>query len=82
MKYIVYKTTCLINGKYYIGKHQTENPDVFDGYLGNSIWVNRTDRLKNPQFPFHFAVKKYGVKNFKRETLYVFDTEEDKCKRQ
>ena len=77
MKYIVYKTTCLINGKYYIGKHQTENPDIFDGYLGNSIWVNRTDRLKNPQFPFHFAVKKYRVKNFKRETLYVFDTEEE-----
>lgn len=74
MKYIVYKTTCLVNGKYYIGKHQTENPDVFDGYLGNSVWINRTDKLKNPEFPFHFAVRKYGVKNFKRETLYVFDT--------
>lgn len=74
MKYIVYKTTCLINGKYYIGKHQTENPDIFDGYLGNSVWVNRNDKLKNPEFPFHFAVKKYGVKNFKRETLFIFDT--------
>ena len=37
MKYIVYKTTCQVNGKCYIGKHQTENPDIFDGYLGNSI---------------------------------------------
>lgn len=77
MKYIVYKTTCLINGKYYIGKHQTENPEVFDGYLGNSVWINRTDKLKNPQFPFHFAVKKYGVNNFKRETLFVFNTAEE-----
>lgn len=77
MKYIVYKTTCLINGKIYIGKHRTENPEVFDGYLGNSVWVNRTDRINNPQFPFHFAVKKYGVENFKRETLFIFDTEEE-----
>lgn len=77
MKYIVYKTTCLVNGKYYIGKHQTENPEVFDGYLGNSVWINRTDKLKNPQFPFHFAVKKYGVNNFKRETLFVFNTAEE-----
>lgn len=77
MKYIVYKTTCLVNGKCYIGKHQTKNPDIFDGYLGNSVWVNRTDKLKNPEFPFHFAVKKYGIDNFKRETLFVFDTAEE-----
>lgn len=77
MKYIVYKTTCLVNGKYYIGKHQTDNPDIFDGYLGNSVWVNRNDKLKNPEFPFHFAIKKYGVENFKRETLFVFDTAEE-----
>ena len=76
MKYIVYKTTCLVNGKYYIGKHQTDNPDIFDGYLGNSVWVNRNDKLKNPEFPFHFAIKKYGVENFKRESLFVFDTAE------
>lgn len=77
MKYIVYKTTCLVNNKIYVGVHKTENPDIFDGYLGNSLWVNRTDKIKNPQYAFHFAVKKYGVNNFKRETLYVFDTEEE-----
>ncbi len=82
MKYIVYKTTCLINNKIYVGKHQTENPNIFDGYLGNSVWINRTDKLKNPEFPFHFAVKKYGVENFKRETLYVFDTEEEAYKKE
>lgn len=74
MKYIVYKTTCLINEKIYIGVHQTENPDEFDGYLGNSLWVNRKDKVNNPQFAFHFAVQKYGANNFKRETLFVFDT--------
>lgn len=77
MKYIVYKTTCLINNKIYIGKHQTEDPKKFDGYLGNSVWINKTDKIKNPEFPFHFAVKKYGFKNFIRETLFVFDNEED-----
>lgn len=77
MKYIVYKTTCLINNKIYIGKHRTENPDKFDGYLGNSVWINKTDKIKNPEFPFHFAVKKYGIKNFKRETLFIFETEDE-----
>lgn len=32
MKFIVYKTTCLVNGKIYIGVHQTEDPNIFDGY--------------------------------------------------
>ena len=58
MKYIIYKTTCLVNNKIYVGVHKTENPDVFDGYLGNSLWVNRTDKIKNPQYAFHFAVNK------------------------
>ena len=34
MKYIVYCTTNLVNNKTYIGVHQTENPDKFDGYIG------------------------------------------------
>lgn len=74
MKYIVYKTTCSVNNKIYIGVHQTENPQEFDGYLGNNLYINHTTFLKNPKFPFHHAVKKYGVENFKRETLYIFDT--------
>lgn len=32
MKYIVYKTTCLVNSKIYIGYHRTSNPEVFDGF--------------------------------------------------
>lgn len=38
MKYIVYKTTCLVNSKIYIGYHQTSNPEVFDGYLGCGLY--------------------------------------------
>lgn len=77
MKYIVYKTTCLVNNKIYVGVHKTENPEIFDGYLGNSLWINKTDKIKNPQYAFHFAVKKYGINNFKRDVLYVFDTAEE-----
>ena len=73
--FIVYKTTCLINNKIYIGVHETKNPDIFDGYIGNSINIyNRKWALDHPKFPFHFAVIKYGIYNFKRETLYKFNT--------
>ena len=37
MKYIVYKTTNLINNKIYVGVHRT-NPDIFDGYKGCVKW--------------------------------------------
>lgn len=77
MKYIVYKTTNIVNNKIYIGVHQTENPDVFDGYLGCGLFVNNLYLIHNPKEPFHFAVKKYGVKNFKRETLKVFNNKQD-----
>ncbi len=51
---IVYKTTNLINGKYYYGIHSTDNLE--DGYLGSGI------QLKN-------AIKKYGIENFRREII-------------
>lgn len=28
MKYIVYRTTCLINNKIYVGVHHTDNPTL------------------------------------------------------
>lgn len=49
MKYIVYKTTCLINGKIYIGVHGTENPDVPDGYIGDGIATYFTYFIKHPK---------------------------------
>ena len=75
MKYIVYLTTNLINKKIYIGVHKTENPDKFDGYLGCGININIPSSYMKPKTPFHYAVKKYGCKNFYRKTLKVFDDE-------
>lgn len=73
-KYIVYKTTNLINGKIYVGVHRT-NVDVFDGYIGHGV-TNR-DKKKTVLIGFPAAVRKYGYKNFKRETLFEYeDTEE------
>lgn len=73
MKYIVYKTTNLINGKIYVGVHRT-NPDIFDGYIG--CGVTHKDRKKKAK-GFPKAVAKYGYKNFKRETLFIYpDTQE------
>lgn len=73
MKYIVYCTTCIENGKIYIGVHKTENPDIFDGYIGNGIKVGYS--IKNPKTAFQRALKKYGYSKFKRSTLYIFDSE-------
>ena len=52
--HFVYKTVCKVNGKYYIGKHSTDN--LNDGYLGSGIL------LKN-------ALKKYGKDQFDREII-------------
>jgi hypothetical protein len=52
----------LINGKIYIGKHVTDNPN--DNYLGSG------DQIKD-------AVKKYGEHSFKKEVLHIFDNEKE-----
>ena len=78
MKYIVYLTTNLSNNKIYIGVHGTENPDIFDGYIGNSINIFESNpELKHPKIPFHKAVKKYGYSSFRRQTIAVFPSEEE-----
>lgn len=60
--YIVYKTTNLINGRYYIGKHRQIRGIDFDGYLGSGIALQQ-------------AIRHYGSHNFSRETIAVFDDE-------
>ena len=60
--YIVYKTTNLINGRYYIGKHKTTN--LNDSYLGSGTVIKE-------------AIRHYGIANFSREILAVFENEAD-----
>lgn len=61
-KYTVYKITNVINNRIYIGKHETAN--VNDGYMGSGKLLRR-------------AQEKYGLENFTKEILYIFDTEEE-----
>ena len=76
MKYIVYLTTNKINNKIYIGVHSTENPNIFDGYLGCGVFNNAPKTYKNGGTIFQNAVAKYGPNNFYRQTLKIFDNKE------
>jgi hypothetical protein len=62
MYYTVYKTSNLINGKFYVGTHKTKDPN--DDYLGSGKLLRR-------------AIEKYGVENFKKEILFCFDNPKD-----
>jgi len=61
-KFIIYKTTNLINKKIYIGIHKCIDYD--DGYLGSGKILKQ-------------AIQKYGKSNFIREILFCFDNIED-----
>ena len=60
--HFIYKTTNLLNGKYYIGMHSTNN--LNDGYLGSG------KRLK-------YSVNKHGKENFRREILEFVNSREE-----
>jgi len=61
-KHLVYKTTNLVNGKYYIGVHSCKcNPCR---YLGSGVALKA-------------AIRKYGRDNFKRQTLRDFSSREE-----
>lgn len=66
-KFVVYKTTNLINSKYYIGVHVIRS--ATDSYLGSGKLIKD-------------AIKKYGKENFSREILFEFETLIDALKKE
>jgi hypothetical protein len=62
--FIVYKTTNIINQRYYIGVHNLSSKTSHKFYLGSG------SLLKS-------AIKKYGRETFVRETLFEFNNLQD-----
>lgn len=62
MYFTIYRITNLLDGKIYVGKHQTQ--DLDDGYMGSGKYIKR-------------AIQKHGLENFKKEILFIFDNESD-----
>lgn len=52
----------MLNGRYYVGFHETD--DLNDSYLGSGIFIKK-------------AIKKYGAENFRKELLFVFNNKKD-----
>ena len=60
--YLIYQTTNLINGKIYIGKHETIN--IEDEYFGSGNLIRA-------------AINKYGLENFVKTILFELQNEEE-----
>lgn len=67
MYYTIYKITNNLDGKSYIGMHQTNNID--DGYMGSGKHLGH-------------AKLKYGIENFTKKILFVFDNHSDMVKKE
>lgn len=62
MRFVIYKITNIVNGRYYIGRHATKN--INDEYMGSGKAISN-------------AIKKYGKDNFVKEILAEALTRED-----
>lgn len=63
----IYKTTCLVTGKFYVGMHSTDNLD--DGYLGSGKILG-------------YSLAKHGKENHKKELLEFCETRDQLKKRE
>jgi hypothetical protein len=63
----IYKTTCKINNKFYVGRHSTD--DLNDGYIGSGKYLKR-------------VIRKYGKENFDVEILEFVETRKDLVNRE
>ena len=57
----IYKTTCNITGRWYVGMHSTSNLE--DGYMGSGKILR-------------YSIRKHGVGNHSRKILEFFETRE------
>lgn len=58
----IYKTTCNVTGKWYVGMHSTSNEN--DGYMGSGIRLRR-------------SIRKYGKDNHTKEILEYCNSREE-----
>lgn len=65
--FYIYKITCKVTGRYYIGMHSTSNLE--DGYFGSG------KRLK-------YSIQKHGLENHSKEILEFLDTKESLVNRE
>lgn len=69
----IYKTTCNVNGKFYIGMHSTENLD--DGYLGSGrrLWnsINYHGKGNHKKEIIEFCLNREELKQREREIVNV-----------
>ena len=60
--YLIYKITCVINNKIYVGKHMTDN--INDTYMGSGVLLRYEQDL-------------FGLDKFKKEILFECSSEEE-----